>query len=449
MSAADSVFFDFNLPNATTWFYFSGLLAVALFFKFSRLLSVRNWDVVSLFLLVPGMLLLLESRMRADEPNWFGYLWLLCGSGYFLVRCLWDLALVRRPALAPNLNLAGLAWLAGALFISMVAVAFRQPHDSFDIKARAPALIEKVQDRGEKVIQQQAATDGVEGTIRSWVERGSAILCHLAIVAGLVFIGYRHFQDVQAGMAAATFYLLLPYVYLLLPDGSLHLGKWHHVWPMALIVWTVAAYRLPTLAGLLLGLAAGTVYFPVLVVPVWLSFYRGRGQGRFAGAFVLAAGVCLALIGGALLLNGELPASLRSVFSLPDWQPWKELHTNGSEGFWTRVPWAWAYRMPVFIAYVALVLATAFWPSPKNLAHVIALTAALLIGTQFWYANQGGVYVVWYLPLLLLLVFRPNLSDRQPLPIQPENDWLARLGRALGRIFVRLLKTPEPMARMR
>src|SRR5882724_7598467 len=106
MSADQSVFFDFNLPNATTWFYFSGLLAVALFFKFSRLLSVRNWDVVSLFLLVPGMLLLLESRMKHAEPNWFGYLWLLCGSGYFLVRCLWDLALVRRPALAPNLNLA-------------------------------------------------------------------------------------------------------------------------------------------------------------------------------------------------------------------------------------------------------------------------------------------------------------------------------------------------------
>src|SRR3954447_2789814 len=106
MMAPASIFLEFNLPNATTWFYFSFLLAVALFFKFSRLLSVRNWDVLTLFLLVPGMLLLLESRARPAEPNWFGYLWLLCGSGYFLVRCLWDLALVRRPALAPNLTLA-------------------------------------------------------------------------------------------------------------------------------------------------------------------------------------------------------------------------------------------------------------------------------------------------------------------------------------------------------
>src|SRR5262245_54646606 len=65
MFASASVFLDFNLPNATTWFYFSLLLAIALFFKFSRLLSVRNWDVVFLFLLTPGLLLIHHSRPGA------------------------------------------------------------------------------------------------------------------------------------------------------------------------------------------------------------------------------------------------------------------------------------------------------------------------------------------------------------------------------------------------
>src|SRR5438552_14316197 len=63
-----SIFLEFSLPNATTWFYFSFLLAVALFFKFSRLLSVRNWDVVTVFLLVPGLLLLQESRPNPASP---------------------------------------------------------------------------------------------------------------------------------------------------------------------------------------------------------------------------------------------------------------------------------------------------------------------------------------------------------------------------------------------
>src|SRR6202165_6080534 len=56
-----TIFTETNLPNAVTWFYFSGLLAMALFFKFSRLLSIRNWDVLTLFLLMPGLLLLIES----------------------------------------------------------------------------------------------------------------------------------------------------------------------------------------------------------------------------------------------------------------------------------------------------------------------------------------------------------------------------------------------------
>ena len=59
---------------------------------------------------------LLLVRERGFE--WWGYLWLLAGSAYFLARCLFDLSLVQRPALSPNLNLGGLATMAGVLFIS-------------------------------------------------------------------------------------------------------------------------------------------------------------------------------------------------------------------------------------------------------------------------------------------------------------------------------------------
>src|SRR5689334_16953274 len=166
MRMLGSIFFDFTLPTAATWFYFSLLLAVALFFRFTRLLSMRNWDVLTLFLLVPGLLLIQEghslqaqraartvaagghivlprasalgvagtlsggSALAPGSPErllWFGFLWLLCGSAYLLLRCLLDLALVRRPALPPNLNLPGLLWLAAALFICLTAVALRKP----------------------------------------------------------------------------------------------------------------------------------------------------------------------------------------------------------------------------------------------------------------------------------------------------------------------------------
>ncbi|HEV3255752.1 MAG TPA: hypothetical protein VG013_02615 [Gemmataceae bacterium] len=434
-----SIFFNFELPTPTTWFYFSLLLAVALFFKFSRLLSVRNWDVLTLFLLVPGLLLILEAR-ASDSPQlrWFGYLWLLGGSGYFLTRCLVDLALVRRPALSPNLNPGGLAWLAGALFVSLLAVAVSEPSVRPEQNGAAPAPVDQV----ERQINREAAPT-------KWVEPTLAILCHLAVVAGLIFVGWRHYQDVHGGMAAATFYLLLPYTFLLLPYSVLHIGQWQHALPMALIVWAVASFRLPTLAGLLLGLAAGGLYFPALLAPVWYSFYWRRGAGRFAAAFLLAAGLSLAATGTVLWLQGELYPSLQSAVTLSDWQAWKVPTT---ESFWQGPSGTgvhWAYRIPVFIAYLAFVLTTAFWPMPKNLGHVLALSAAILIGLQFWYADQGGIYVLWYLPLLLLLVFRPNLADRRPAVIQAETDWLARLGRVLKRWTARLVRSPEPLARVR
>src|SRR5262249_17339504 len=109
MNAAESIFLEFNLPNAATWFYFALILAVALFFKFARVLAVRTLDVLGLFLLVPGLLILHEAYAVGaavklvlggaaaagfapaellPRAYWFGYLWLLCGSGVLLVRCL-------------------------------------------------------------------------------------------------------------------------------------------------------------------------------------------------------------------------------------------------------------------------------------------------------------------------------------------------------------------------
>src|SRR5439155_25267404 len=100
------------------------------------------------------------------------------------------------------------------------------------------------------------------------------------------------FGDLRAGMSAATFYLLLPYPYLLLPNSPQGLGRWDHAWAMALMIWAVFTYRRPILAGTFLGLAAGLTFFPVLTLPVWIGFYRRAGVARFATSFALSIGLC-------------------------------------------------------------------------------------------------------------------------------------------------------------
>jgi len=211
-----------------------------------------------------------------------------------------DLALVSRPALSPNLNLGGLIWLGAALFVSLIYVAVTNPVDAGEAAVVSPVPVTKAEQQLEKVGEQVSgrpvADEEDSRAIRTWVGRSLAVVCHLAIVLGLVFIGYRHFQDLHAGVAAATFYLLLPYTYLLLPFTRLHVGQWHHIWPMVLLIWAIASYRRPTVAGLLLGLASATVYVPLFTLPVWISFYLRRGLGRFLGAFALSAGLCIAVV---------------------------------------------------------------------------------------------------------------------------------------------------------
>ena len=441
---AASIFFDITLPNPTTWFYFSGLLAVALFFKFSRVFSTRNLDVLSLYLFTPGFLLLMEApTMSGRSAVWelWGYVWLLVVCLFFFLRCLADLTLVRRPALEANLNLSGLGWLAGALFVSLVAVAGRQPLPVTPTDDSAKAT-DPVRRLGSKAIESYAPADVDDSRLRLWTERGLAVLCHLSVIVALVLIGWRHFDDVTAGMSAATFYLLLPYTFLLLPDSPVGVGRWDHAWPMALMLWTVFSYRRPVLAGALLGVAAGTSPFRLFVVPAWLSFYRHRGATRFLLSFLLFAGLGVAVLGSLLWLSeGEPPPAPYLDWLRLGGSVWKEPHAP-FPGVWQGV-YA-AYRVPVFIASLALVITSAFWPNPKNLAHVLALSAAALIGVQFWHADRGGVYVLWFLPLLLLLVFRPNLANAQP-PTPSGDDWLVRLTRRVGARLLRLLPHRRPV----
>jgi hypothetical protein len=127
------------------------------------------------------------------------------------------------------------------------------------------------------------------------------------------------------------------------------------------------------------------------------------------------------------------------MLGLSDWQPW-QIPTE--ESFWRGVHWA--YRIPLFLVYMMFVIGTAFWPSRKNLAQLISLCAAVLIGVQFWYANHGGVYVLWYLPLLLLLMYRPNLNERFAPPDSEQLGFIERAASALATRAIGLFRRLRP-----
>ncbi|MEO8269869.1 MAG: hypothetical protein ABI557_09115, partial [Aureliella sp.] len=229
------------------------------------------------------------------------------------------------------------------------------------------------------------------------IARILAIVSNLAIVFGIVGVGYWHFDNVKTGIGCAVMYLLLPYT-------AQMTGNLEHIIPAALLVLALLAYRQPLLAGVLLGLAAGLVYYPLFLLPLWFSFYWNRGLKRLLSG----VGASLLLLSGLLLLEGfeAFGDHFRNMYGL--WVP----RMDGLVGVWGRGRFQAEYRLPVLVAFILLSASFVFWPPRKNLGTLICGTAALMLAAQFWHGNGGGLFMAWFLPFVLLTIFRPNLDDR-------------------------------------
>ena len=245
-----------------------------------------------------------------------------------------------------------------------------------------------------------------------------AILSHLAVVVGMVLIGYRHFDNIRAGIAAATLYLLLPYTAQLT-------GRVDHVLPAALLVWAVAAYRRPLVSGMLMGLAAGVIYYPVFLLPLWLGFYWQRGLLRFS----LGVLTTLALLVGSLAFTSDSLAGSGTRCSRCS--AGRALSPQDMEGFWSFNIIDPVYRYPVLVALLVFCCQPGAVAGAEESRHADELFGGGDVATQFWHPHGGGLYMAWYLPLVLLTIFRPNLEDRVALSVLGEG-WFPECRAHLG-----------------
>src|SRR6476646_6536390 len=128
--------FRYEPVNPTTWAYLSSLLTIALYFKFNRVFSVRNLDLVLLIALAPALLMVQYGRQNAIKNiELIGYIWLFIVSGLLLLRLLLDAVMVRRPLLEPNLTVGGLTFLGVSLFIFLMVNVVAGPPDATDVAA--------------------------------------------------------------------------------------------------------------------------------------------------------------------------------------------------------------------------------------------------------------------------------------------------------------------------
>ncbi|MEN6457423.1 MAG: hypothetical protein ABFC63_00680 [Thermoguttaceae bacterium] len=421
------VLFGYKL-NPTTWAYISALMMIGVYFKFHRFWSVRNLDLVALISFSPGLLLLYYGLLRQSPElmkAWgvvpgdpalsahlirTGYVWLFSVGGFFFIRLLLDPMMVRRPLLEPNLSASGLTFTGAALLVFLMTNVITCPPERLEFllakqgpaEVRSPGFaplyqLADVADRAMLPVDPaKPETHHVTPTLAAETH-AVTILAHLALVIGMLWIGLRHFDNIHTGVAAATLYLLTF-------STSQLTSQVEQVVPAMLLLWAVAAYRRPLVAGLLLGLAGGLIYYPLFLLPLWLGFYWWRGAVRFGVGVVVSLALLVVTLAiyapeaGAFLDNVQLMFGWRNPFAIK------------ATGIWQF--WRAEYRIPVVALFGVISLGLAIWPPHKNLGTLLSCSAAVMLATQFWHADQGGLCVAWYLPLLILTIFRPNLEDR-------------------------------------
>lgn len=352
-----------------------------------------------------------ESKMTPVEIRRVGFVFLFAVQALLLIRLMCDPLMVRRPLLDPNLTSGGLTFIGIFLFLFMMA---NVANSNASVQARqGPALgpgyalmnmLPAISTRPDSTmgrvaidLDDDSQTTASEQNLAR-VAKCLAIAAQLAIITGIVLIGSRHFGNMRAGVGCATLYLLLPYT-------AQMTGRVDHAVPSALLLWAILTYRRPAIAGIFLGLACGLVYYPMFLLPLWFSFYWQRGSRAFAISVLAMLGLLVV----ALSVDGtaSLGEHLQRMFGL--------LNPNKSElemrGFWQIGPNP-IWRLPVIVGFVILSVFFAIWPAQKNLATLMSASAAIMVAAQFWHGDGGGLYIAWFLPLLLLTIFRPNLQDR-------------------------------------
>lgn len=357
----------------------------------------------------------------------YGYFWMFGIGGLIMIRMLIDPLFERRPVLEPNLSIGGMVFLGLSLLVFVLANIATYNPGKEDIEGARNAV---------KMLKREAAVDSEDGQL---TQRGPgyrllyllpvlstfenseeiretgadaaanqnryviaaksvAITSQILIVLGLILFCHFHYGNFHIGVGIATIYMLLPYTVIFT-------GNVMHTVPAALLIWALVCYRIPLASGIFIGLATGVTYYPLFLLALWISYYWERGWRSFLVGFFISITICIFGLFFTSADSIDFVRQLQAMFAF--WFPLME----NLEGIWALgINRDW--RRPLLVAFVLLSVSFAFWPSIKDIGTLIAYTAAVMAAVQFWHGFGGGLYVAWYLPLALLVMFRPNVAGR-------------------------------------
>jgi hypothetical protein len=224
--------------------------------------------------------------------------------------------------------------------------------------------------------------------------RAAAITFDLLTLGGLILLGSR----LRSGRDGWRLGLLLAWLFAACPWSLLDLEKSTNDGLVALtVVLTMLALNGPVKRGILVGLGAASKFFPAILLPL-VAVGRGNTDEqtvrKVLAAFVITVGASVALF--------LPPGGLKEMWD----------HTIGFQltrsdvfSIWALHPSLAPIKDAVEAFAVVLAVVVAFRPrGARTPAQVAALAAALIIALQLPALHWFYLYIVWFLPLVLVAV---------------------------------------------
>ncbi len=236
--------------------------------------------------------------------------------------------------------------------------------------------------------------------------RAAAITFDLITIGALVALGTR----LRAGTEGRRLGLLMGWMWAACPFTVLGMVKSTNDGLVAmLLVLVILAINSPIRRGALLGLAAAAKFIPAILLPLMAVGHRdGERQGvvKALAGFVLAAG-------GTIVLFLP-PGGIKEMYD----------HTIGFQlsradifSIWALHPGFAPLKIAVEVGVAGLALAVAARPRvQRSTVEVSALAAALVIAVQLPAVHWFYLYIVWFMPLVLVAVLAAEPSGAEPAP---------------------------------
>jgi hypothetical protein len=178
----------------------------------------------------------------------------------------------------------------------------------------------------------------------------------------------------------------------------------------ALVLAALLLLSSPPGRGAMVALAALTKFAPLALAPLFAAGPRAglasrdpdtgrdpldRSRVRAVASFSLA----LVAVGGLALLPALLDPGIATV-----WERTIDQQVGRESPFsiWGQEPGLEPLRVGLMVATVAFAIAVAFVPRRRSPERVAALTAAILVALQLTGEHWFYLYIVWFLPGLLV-----------------------------------------------